>query len=130
MNFFRIAPFCLFVFSLMLGALPAQNCVDCDAFKSVRSRFAFAPKVERFQVTEMVTQMQEVEVPVVKTYETVTRQVYDGGARRLLRNRRVGFMNWGCVATAVGAYFDCSMAKRSQRRERNGILRRLLFFRR
>lgn len=111
----------------------AQDCVDCNSFRTVRSKFVSAPKVERYQVTEMVKAVKmvptEVEVPVTRTYETVTttREIYDGGAKEMLRRRRVGFMNWGCVATAVGAYFDCSMAKRG---ERQGLLRRLLFFRR
>lgn len=111
----------------------AQDCVDCDSFRAVRSKFVSAPKVVRYQVTEMVKAIKmvpkEVVMPKIRTYEdvTTTREIYDGGAREMFRRRRVGFMDWGCVATAVGAYFDCAMAKKG---ERGGFLRRLLFFRR
>jgi len=123
----------LLTFIFSAGIAQAQNCVDCSSFRSVQAKFVSSPKVERYQTTEMVKAIKmvptEVEVPMTRTFETVTttREIYDGGAREMLRRRRVGFMNWGCVATAVGAYFDCSMAKRG---ERKGLLKRLLFFRR
>ena len=130
----RVSVVAVLLTVLCLASLAnAQDCVDCNSFRTVRSKFVSAPKVERYQVTEMVKAIKmvptEVEVPMTRTYETVTttREIYDGGAREMLRRRRVGFMNWGCVGTAVGAYFDCSMAKRG---ERQGLLRRLLFFRR
>lgn len=97
-------------------------------------------KVERFQTTEMrtVTQMvpTEVQVPVVRTFETTTttREVFDGGLENFCettrRTRRVRGFNWGCIAPAVQAYFNCSMSKRASRRERGGFLSRLFFFRR
>lgn len=120
----------------LTSCVKAQECLDCNAFQLASSSFIQPTSVKRFQVTEMVKTIKmvptEIEVPMTRTYETTTttREIYDGGMEKMVRGRRerrVRGFNWGCVATAVGAYFDCSMAKRG---ERKGLLRRLLFFRR
>lgn len=114
------------LFCLACQQVDGQECKDCQ----VRSiRFGKPSVVRTYEVVEMQTQMQwqqvQVEVPVTRKFEEIkyTREVFDGGVSRLRsRPRRLRAFNWGCVATAVGAYFNCATAKRG---DRIGLLRRI-----
>jgi len=51
-------------------------------------------------------------------------KIFDGGVSLLKdKPRRLESFNWGCVAAAVGAYVNCSTAKRG---ERLRLLQRIL----
>jgi len=104
----------------------AQDCVEC------RQTYRIAPRqavVRTWQETEMVKKLQwqqiEVEVPVVRTYET--REVF----AKETRQRRLRSVNWGCVAAGLQAFASCNFQKRQARQSRrgNGLLSRLFFWR-
>jgi hypothetical protein len=109
----------------------AQDCVEC------RQTYRIAPRqavVRTWQETEIVKQLQwqqiEVEVPIVRTYET--REVFarETRQRRQRRQRRVGSVNWGCVAAGLQAFANCNFQKKQSRQSRSGgLLSRLLFWR-
>lgn len=121
----RVVFACLF-FVVACHTVDGQECKPCRV-QSIK--FAKPAVVRSFEVVEMQTQQQwkkvEVQVPVTRKFEevTYTREVFDGGVCNLRsRPRRLRAFNWGCVATAVGAYFNCATAKRG---ERLGLLRRI-----
>ena len=113
----------LLALMVAISSADGQECRQCEV-QSIS--FASAPVVRTFEVQEMQTQWQQVQVPVTRKFEevTYTREVFDGGISKLRsrRPRRLRAFNWGCVATAVGAYINCSTAKRG---ERIGLLRRI-----
>ena len=91
----------------------AQECVKCQpGVKLLQGRQVV---VRRWQETEMQSQTQlvemEVEVPVVRTYET--REVFQAQERRAR-----GSVNWGCVAVGVQAFVNCNYSKRQARKQR------------
>ncbi len=107
----------------------SQDCVEC------RQGYRIVPRqavVKTWQETEMVKQLQwqqvEVEVPIVRTYET--REVFAKETRQR-RERRLRSVNWGCVAAGLQAFAQCNFQKRELRRSRRGggLLSRLLFWR-
>tara|TARA_R110002167_G_C12684414_1_gene651761 strand:- start:1815 stop:2213 length:399 start_codon:yes stop_codon:yes gene_type:complete len=102
----------LFASSMTPGA-SAQECVKCQP--GVRLLQGRQVVVRRWQETEMQSQKQlveiDVEVPVVRTYET--REVFETRERR-----KRGGVNWGCVAVGVQAFVNCNYSKRQARRQR------------
>ena len=116
----------LFVFAglaAIAGHASAQDCVDCRTSYVIPWRSS--PVVKTWTETKMV----EVEVPVVKTYQT--RQVNYAGAAQPRKA-----VNWGCVTAGVQAFIQCNYQKRQARRQaraqggRFGLLSRLFFWRR
>lgn len=111
----------------------AQDCVDCRTSYVVPWRSS--PVVKTWTETEMVkaTQLKtvevEIEIPVVRTYET--REITTATTAQPRRA-----VNWGCVAVGVQAFINCSYQKRQGRRQarqasgRLGLLSRLFFWRR
>lgn len=125
-NFYLIG-LVLLALMVAISSADGQECKDCQVGSI---RFGKPSVVRTYEVVEMQTQMQwqqvQVEVPVTRKFQevTYTREVFDGGISKLRsrRPRRLRAFNWGCVATAVGAYINCSTAKRG---ERIGLLRRI-----
>lgn len=126
----------LFVFAglaAIAGHASAQDCVDCRTSYVIPWRSS--PVVKTWTETKMVKTKQlktvevEVEVPVVKTYQT--RQVNYAGAAQPRKA-----VNWGCVTAGVQAFIQCNYQKRQARRQaraqggRFGLLSRLFFWRR
>lgn len=113
---------------ILTSNLAAQDCISCRQNYSIPVRSAV---VKRWQETEMVKQIQykqvavEVEVPVVRTYET--REVFAAETRE----RRLRSVNWGCVAAGLQAFANCNFQKRQARRSMRGggLFSRLLFWR-
>jgi hypothetical protein len=93
--------------SVLCHKVDGQECKDCK----VQSIRFLKPKFEKSCL------------PARKLEEVgFAREVFDGGVSRLKdRPRRLKAFNWGCVASAVGAYFNCANSKR----ERLGLLKRI-----
>ena len=121
------------VITALAGNASAQDCVDCRTSYVIPWRSS--PVVKTWTETEMVKTKQlrtvevEVEIPVVRTYET--REItYAAPAKP----RKA--VNWGCVAAGVQAFINCNYQKRQARRQaraasgRLGLFSRLFFWRR
>jgi len=135
---FAIAVLTIWAFVMFSSGLAqGQECIDCRSVGATRAVSLFQqPTVRTFEVVEMQTQLQtvEVEVPVTRKYEeiTYTREVFDGGLgdflqggpikrlreriqeRRQQRGRRgrVRGFSWGCLVNAFAAYGQCAMSRR------------------
>ncbi len=119
--------------AMTAGNVFAQDCVDCRTSYVIPWRSS--PVVKTWTETEMVktTQLKtvevEVEIPVVRTYET--REITSAATAQPRRA-----VNWGCVATGVQAFINCNYQKRQARRQartasgRLGLFSRLFFWRR